>query len=495
MVDSASNRSQRRASHVGGAVSRESFGWTWSSKRLLLFFGFAAMVFLMGGSGRADTTSLVVLRPVAITLLAYGICTLPLEIWRTNKLAIGMCIAIILLPASQLIPLPLAMSGQFSGHEIVAGVSSISGLDATLRPMSLVPPGTWNALYSLAIPAAAFFLLISLGLKERRGLIPFLLMWICFGAILGLLQIIGGKGSMLYFYRITHGDSPVGLLANRNHFAVFVACAFPLLAALASDPDYKRHIFGNPYLIGGISAFLIPLILVTGSRMGLAIALVSIGLSFGLYFFALRSQGIKLGRRNSLILCFGVVLVGALALTTMLFGRAIAVRRVLAWSADSDFRFSAWIDIARFADRFWPWGSGYGSFVDVYKANEPLRLLHTNYFNNAHNDWLELVLTGGLPAMAVLLVFVALLLFRGWQLIKPISTEGSTARRQSMLGIMIIIILALGSITDYPLRAPSMAMTFVIALAWLLPVRRSDSAQSSLEEEQISARHSAELLR
>ncbi len=46
-------------------------------------------------------------------------------------------------------------------------------------------------------------------------------------------------------------------------------------------------------------------------------------------------------------------------------------------------------------------GAGFGSFEWLYKMWEPDHLLMTSYFNQAHNDPIQLIIEGGLPAIAI----------------------------------------------------------------------------------------------
>ena len=118
------------------------------------------------------------------------------------------------------------------------------------------------------------------------------------------------------------------------------------------------------------------------------------------------------------------------------------------------------------AREYFPWGSGFGSFPDVFKVWEPEEALGFTYTNHAHNDWLELLMTGGVPAMLLLLVVVAAWGWRtyvAWRVMKPATREARYARMASIL----VLMLALASVVDYPLRVPSM-MGFAVVLAlWL----------------------------
>src|SRR5262249_16103118 len=65
-----------------------------------------------------------------------------------------------------------------------------------------------------------------------------------------------------------------------------------------------------------------------------------------------------------------------------------------------------------------PFGRGFGMFTETYERFAPPTLLGEYYVNHAHNDWLELWLTGGIPAIVLMIGFLAWLvasIFRLWK--------------------------------------------------------------------------------
>jgi O-antigen ligase len=427
---------------------------------------FLAFVLLVGGSSRADVTSLVLLRPVAVMVAAYAMLTLPRPLWRENRFIIGLAALIVLLPALQLVPLPPAVWTRLAGRDLVTGIDQAAGLRGLWRPLTLSPAGTWNALFSLAVPVGMLFAGLRLDQRQRLALVPFGLALILASAALGTLQVIGPNGGPLYLYRITHPDSAVGFLANRNHQAAFVGCAFPIMAILATHSAFAERFYSRPLFAALVAAFLIPLILIIGSRAGLAVSAVAIGLATLLYMMGIRARGEKIGRRVALFLGGACLAIPALAALAVWLDRAEALERALGWKSERDFRLQAWDVIETFLRHFWPWGTGMGSFVEVYKVYEPRALLNPEYVNQAHNDWLEIWLTGGIFAGGLLVLAVAAWLWRAWQARKP--GERSQLTR---LGLAVIMLFALASVTDYPLRVPSMAAFFTLAVLWALPTR------------------------
>lgn len=426
--------------------------------------------FAVGGSSRSDISSLMLLRPAAVFALAFGLWGLRWEMVRDNRFLMIVAATLMFLPLMQLIPLPPALWSSLPGRDVVADIDRETSLGAIWRPISLTPTATWNALFSLFVPLAVLVLGVRLAPEERMRLLPVLIVGVLVSALLGLVQVIGPRGSPLYFYQVTHGDSAVGLFANRNHQAAVLACLFPMMAIYASVSDYRSE--GSRWrgwAALGISLFLIPLILITGSRLGMFAGLLGAGLAVLLFKGSGRRLRGKV-RREFVYAGIGAAAL-AMGMLTVLLGRAESLTRVLAFDATQDARFSNWSSIAEIAAKYMPLGSGYGSFADVFKIYEPRAALHSSYFNQAHNDWLEVAMTGGVLAVALLAAVAIAVVWRALSLGRKM--RGSAVEdRLAGLGIAIILIFAFGSTTDYPLRVPSIACMFVIAALWAAPHRR-----------------------
>jgi len=122
-----------------------------------------------------------------------------------------------------------------------------------------------------------------------------------------------------------------------------------------------------------------------------------------------------------------------------------------------------------------PFGSGFGTFVPVYDKFAPRTLLAETYVNRAHNDWLELWLTGGAPAIILLIGFLTwfgVATFRLWSSGEPEGPVLDLALAQA--ASIVIVLLLLHSVVDYPLRTPTLSVLFAMACAFLIPPRRID---------------------
>jgi O-antigen ligase len=331
-----------------------------------------------------------------------------------------------------------------------------------------VPSSTWNAFYSLFVPLAVLLLGAQLSLGDRIKLLPWLLALGLFSGLWGIVQVVGAHDGPFYLYDVTNYGSAVGLFSNRNHQAMLLACLFPMLAVYASTSIRSEEQASlRRWIAIGAGTVLVPLLLVTGSRAGLILGVVGLLSVVVLYrkpasLTPTKRKNRKIDLRYA-VTGFGVLCLGAL---TIIMSRAEAFQRLFAAGQGEDERLKIWVPIAQMAWKYFPFGSGIGSFVEVYQINEPRDLLSHQYYNHAHNDWLEVYLTVGL--LGVLILSIALLgWFRtSWKALM-VRADNGRGVLFSRLGSVIVLMMALGSIGDYPLRVPSLACLFVVASLWL----------------------------
>ncbi|MGN6496039.1 MAG: O-antigen ligase family protein, partial [Tsuneonella sp.] len=201
--------------------------------RLTALYTLLACAFLFGGGARADIYSLILLRPLAILFAGYALVALsPTQFARMGIPAL-VVVAMMALAALQLVPLPPAVWTALPGRELVADISRDTGMSAIWRPLTLAPGRTWNTLFALFVPFAAFLLVAIQARRQGDRLLWPILAFGVATALLGLAQVIGPEDGPLYLYRITNPGNAVGLFANRNHNAIFLASLIPLLVYVA----------------------------------------------------------------------------------------------------------------------------------------------------------------------------------------------------------------------------------------------------------------------
>lgn len=420
----------------------------------MLFSVFMLAVFFAGGSSWSDEPHLILLRPLALVVAAIGLWSLKLEhirqfwaVWLIFGLAA-------LLTASHLVPLPYDVWSNLPGRQVIVDIDKAVGLGQISRPLSMSPATTMNALLSLSVPFAVLVLASQFdGLRQRRALGVVLLLSFTSAAV-GLLQASGAdiahysRQALPYF---------AGLFVNRNHQAALLGLIFPM-AAVAISAGIGMGLPRKSEAFAGVSMCLVavPLVLVTGSRTGLLVAGVSLVLIFAFGLLPLARVAIRPWVRYSAAFAS----VGALVWATIWASRDVALMRLE--DQTEDLRWPLWQSILDMLPHYLPWGTGVGSYVEAYQVLEPDSLLRPTFSNHAHNEVLEILFTAGIPGATLLLLAVVFLGVTAWRGLRA-SGDAALFKR---LGILVIILLAIASITDYPIRTPILSAVFALAAIW-----------------------------
>lgn len=425
------------------------------------------IVFLTGGNSRGDVPALMLLRPLSIWVAIYGIATLEAEHWRQYRPVAILTAAILLLTAAHLIPLPYSIWAHLPGRELIREIDTFTPGAKNWRPLSMVPEATFNALYSLAVPVGVLALSAQQDKAGRLHLLWLLIVLFGLSGLVGLLQASGAS-----FWAESAGHEVSGLFANRNHQGTILALLLPMLgvASAARMQEHPRQKWPLSAALA-LAGVVIVLVVVTGSRSALALALASSLLTPLILHRALpksdrrgtrRSHARELAIRTGLIAMF----IGGLIFLTIFSARDQVISRI--GQAMNDPRYAVWGTVMEAAPNFMPWGTGIGSYADVYQTFEPSETLRPTYSNHAHNEWLEIALTAGVPGMLLALAAVALFVAG---LRKSIQATGWHALL-SRLGLAMIALIALASITDYPARTPIVASALAVAAIWASSSKR-----------------------
>jgi len=439
---------------------------------------FLLILFATGGASRIDVQSLIILYPLSVITCALACISLRRQHLAGRRPILFWTAVIFALALLHLIPLPPALWQSLAGRQDLVTVEKLVGLTNIWRPLTLAPMNGWHALLSLVAPLAVILLGIQLKREDLFRLLSLVIALSTLSGLLGLLQVVGDPNSSLYFYRITNNGAAVGLFANRNHAATLLACLFPMLAVFAAtargEVDAVRM---RQMIAAAIAIVLVPLILVTGSRSGLVGAVLGLVAAAMLYHQPTDFRTVRRGKPNQFkaMPILGGLGVLSLALLTYFLSRAEAIERLFAGSTSEESRADFW---AVSLDLFWkyfPWGSGSGSFVEAYQILEPAELLNPFYVNRAHNDWIETAVTFGLPGILALLIAAIAFGIRSYSL-----WRGSDGSKRSVafgrLASVLIAMIAIASAFDYPLRTPTMMALFAICILWLTEAGRDRMA-------------------
>jgi O-antigen ligase len=357
-----------------------------------------------------------------------------------------------------------------------AQIAREAGMAEQARPFSLTPARTWNALFSLSVPIAAFLLYAIQATEDRRLLIRVLVIVGAASAFLGFLQTLTGNDSALYWYRIHTVGKAIGFFSNRNHQAMFLAITIVLAALWISR--LRADDKGAPFklvLLLSLIVIIIPFQLILGSRAGVVLGVPAILLAP--WFIAgsgpVRAWAAQWRRRaegrtrfaSPIALAMSAYFLVAAVIVWVAFSNARreAFDRLLGPDDAALNRASVLPYLIRMAGDYLPFGSGFGSFDTVFRQYEKIRELSPIYLNEAHNDWLQIVIEGGWPAALLAAAFIAWVLIRA---ISAISRRATHDPREKLAFVAILGMIAVGSLVDYPLRVPVMMMAtaFVVSL-------------------------------
>lgn len=455
-----SARSGRRHGRhgTGGGLSSETAFW--------LFAGFVALVVLAGGGSRADIASNGPLRALAAVMLAVAVWYQTRNSLRRVLVPLCGLLALALLIALQLVPLPPDIWGSLPGRELIARLGELAGMADTWRPLTFSPMKTANSLAALVVPLAALMLVSLLDDQHWRQLPWVFIAAGVASALFGIAQILAPGANGLYLYAVTNEGSAVGLFSNRNHNAMFLTvallfCVLRLERARPGklEPDIVAAAIGALVIMAGI--------MVNASRSGL-VGLGLVGLIFAVRALLHWREEARAGHRGTpgRVLAGGVVGLLSLALVGafVALGRSPAIARLLEQDPGQDLRVQALPTVLAMVRDFQPLGAGFGAFEYAFFMREPEAMLSERYFNNVHNDWLQFPLEGGLPAVLLGLLLLALLARRSWQILRD-RAHGGAMQRNAALGALALFLLLLASVIDYPLRTPSIMVLAVVAAA------------------------------
>lgn len=441
-----------------------------SSLPLILVVFLLCLLWLAGGASREDALGQVIVRGGAWLVIATTALVGSRPAIGPVRPVLVLLLATILLPLLQLIPLPPPWWQALPGRDVllVPGEASLPW-----RPWTMTPGATYNSLQSLVVPAAMLLLLVQLDEKAGRWLPAILLALITSAVVLGLFQFSGARINNPLINETPGLVSAI--FANRNHFALLTAMGC-LIAPVWAFQNSEALKWRAPVAIGLIMLFVL-MILATGSRSGILLGVLALAIGSALV-------GVRLKRKLKqapkwafpvLLALLLAALVG-LILLSVAADRAVSIQRLILHNADEDLRQRAMPTILTMIELYLPLGSGFGGFDPVFRIHEPLTLLKPTYFNQAHNDFLGIVLDGGLPALALLLAAL------GWWLAATVRAWRDGPGEPAVLarlGSAILLLVFVASAIDYPARTPTIMATIVIAATWLAR-RGADKALAAL---------------
>ena len=422
------------------------------------------------------------------------------ECKRQTHIALIACIICIAIVFIQLLPLPFDV---WAGRKVFLASGDETRF-GNLRPawstLSLTPQATWAVAASLLVPLSVFASVMQLNHRQRM-----LLCWsiLAVGAVslfLGLFQVAQGPESPFRLYSVTNPDEAVGFFANRNHFAAFLNVTLVLsglwLAQTIEALLDRRGPGDSSFLWFAVAAAsfvaIVAALAMTRSRAGVFLAILVLMGVVLMIFRHNRSNLLRVQLRHKKGMSrISLAIAVFAALFTLQFGLGRLLDRFQSDPMD-DLRLP--INVTTFTTAFQtlPFGTGLGSFVSVYAAVERPKDTTPGFVNRAHDDFAEFFLETGLIGVvlvAAFLVWFGRVLLAVW--FKPRSDSAAYDALLASASSLIIIVLLLHSLVDYPLRTTALGALFAFFCGILAapvapdrqerPVPRHRTRQSSAE--------------
>lgn len=370
------------------------------------------------------------------------------------------------------------------GLEASIAMSAVDDILQDLATISVAPYHTLsNTLYYLA--HAAFFYLVYATVSRRIKAAEFIRFAGISGglyAAYGFIVFVSGNDTILWYEKWAGLGSLTSTFVNRNSFAAFVGLGLQCLIAYAyfwTQDELAEGRKGRELLRHFLDTILtkawwLPLaiilaaiaLLLTNSRGGFGSVVI------GMICLLLLSPN-RYQREHSIWRTFVVYVFFALVgvLLFSLSGSVLEGR--LQNDASFDQRFVVYpIILDAIMDR--PiLGFGLGTFDEVFRIFRTEDV--TIYFDRAHNDYLELAITAGIPAMAIFLsAFMIVLVYLARRL-----RFGAQYRSFIALGISTSVQLGVHSLVDFSLQMPAVSYLWAAILAASVAVaHRSEQSQS-----------------
>jgi O-antigen ligase len=275
-------------------------------------------------------------------------------------------------------------------------------------------------------------------------------------ALFAILQGLAPNGKLYWVRALEQGGAIYGPYVNHNHYAglMEMLTPFPLVLAATRFTDGNRKI-----AMAGIAALMAASVFLSGSRGGMA-AFVAEIVVLGVLLVRKREgswkQPLMLGAFLALVIFF-LVWMGGNELTR----RLISIHSEAREELSGGVRLAIDRDCLRMFLKRPFLGWGLGTFPIVYPE---FRSFYTTFFvNQAHNDYLQLLVETGLAGFSIAVWFLVLVFRHAAGKLKDWTGNASGALTvAALLGCLGIMV---HSFLDFNLQIPANAALFYVLCA------------------------------
>ncbi|MBI1790322.1 MAG: O-antigen ligase family protein [Acidobacteria bacterium] len=317
------------------------------------------------------------------------------------------------------------------------------GLAQLALGQTVYPWETWNALLKWGTNLALFFLALQVFSDPvlREG---FLRTVLYFGAALSVVasvQMYTSEGRVFWLFPTEYTDFVLGPFVYRNQYAAFMELLLPL-ALVGALQDRRRML-----IHAAMAASMYASVIAGASRAG---SVLVTGEVLVIFFLCLRRDRSAARPR---LLALGVM-AGFALLFTAVVGWDTLWKRFLQQDPYAVRREFVQSSLGMVRDRP-AMGFGLGTWSTAYPG---YAFYDKGFFaNQAHNDWAQWAVEGGLP-------FFLLMLWIALRSLRPAF--------RSLWGLGVPCVF-LHSLVDYPVERPALAGFFFVFLAVLETARRA----------------------
>jgi|Deesub1362B_J571_1020462.scaffolds.fasta_scaffold00082_48 O-antigen ligase/tetratricopeptide (TPR) repeat protein len=374
----------------------------------------------------------------------------------------------------QIVPLPPSLVKILSPETYNLYRELSEGIDSLSWPsISLYRKATILEIFRFTAYLLFYFSAVQvLSLHEKKEkAVKILFVFISLLGFFSIVQYLLYNNKFYWLREVPEGASPFGPFVNRNHYAFLMTMVFPLLIGLlfyyrpytgytslkARIVEFLIHRRFNIYTLVGFGSIVVAtsvfLSLSRGGIVSLSLAMVFFG---ALYYLVEKNKTGRLIIGISLLIMFSVGWFGWEPIIDR-FGKLGILRGEI-----SDLRPQIWRDSLQIIDDFPLTGTGFGTYMKIYPSYRTVG--GTKKVDHAHNDYIELLVEGGLIGAAGFLIFVGTVVYSG---IKGVFTKRSRLSRLVCIGALSGLLGALlHSFTDFSLHigADGLYLFFILSL-------------------------------
>jgi len=376
----------------------------------------------------------------------------------------------VLVVGLELVPLPPAVWSHLGPRkEFVEGYRAL-GLAVPALPLSMTPAETLDSLLGIIPPLAIFCAIVRLRAFRSAWLAGALLAGALAGILIGALQVASSSSgqSPWYLYEDTNVGAGVGFFANANHMAILLVVSLPFLAAIAATArraNVQRYSAALALTVG------IALVVMVGLALNGSLA------GYGLALPVAAASALILLPSSSPLRTWTAVLATVLVIGAIV-GLEVTSIGSTKFGHEASTSVQSRADILGTTTRamkdFLPFGSGLGSFRQVYHLYERPEQVTSIYVVHVHDDYVELALETGVAGMIVMALFLAWWAVAVWRVWRT-AEAGPFARAASIASGAILV----HSLVDFPLRTAAISAVFAMCVALLADRRAPRSKEPS----------------